>query len=167
MMDTVDIKFGKAAQRKAGLLFLAIGVAGLAFAYYSWFIKTDGLIFGRVGSIGLTLLGFGIFLKTLLAPQNTDEVAIHFGPEGFSAKTSPIAKAIGLIPWEDVKEVYVAKNMLTLQLKEPEQYAGRIKSFLIRDTFIKAQQGAVPVSFLEVDVQEEEIRSLVARFFNP
>lgn len=163
-METTTIKYGAGGQRKTALLFLGIGVIGLAFVYYSWFMKNDGVIFGRYTSIFITLLGFGAFLKLTIWPKKADAAALIISQQGISSFTTPIARAIGLVAWDDIQFIHLEKNILHIILHDPKKYSGKIKNFFVRDTFLKTKEGAIPVSILEIDSTAPELTDILRKY---
>lgn len=162
-MDTIEIKYGKGGQNKMANMFLLLGVLGIAMVIFIWFIETRVWLVGRVVSIFVSLLGIGGWLKLKLAPKNPDETAIRISTEGIEAQTTPIAKAAGFIHSEDIADIFLNKNYMEIQVSDPDKYAARMKNFFVRDAFIKAKNGIIPISIAEVDVTEEEMRSYIIK----
>ncbi|MCT1526348.1 STM3941 family protein [Sphingobacterium hotanense] len=165
-MNEVTIPYSAKKQKNMALLFLLIGIAGLAIGYYIFFLETRVYLIGRVVSIFLILLGFGGFLKLILAPKKATDAAITFSKLGIQGNTTPVAKAAGLIEWSDIAEYQIDDRYIHIALKNPEKYAERMKSFFVRDTFMKGQKGALAISIAEVDATEGEIARYVYQFIN-
>ncbi|MGJ1203482.1 STM3941 family protein [Sphingobacterium lactis] len=165
-MESFEFKYGKGQQQKIALFFLVIGIVGLVFIYYVYFVDTRALIMWKVTSVFLALLGFGAFLKLILAPKDPNEVALRIDAQGITGKTTPVAKAAGLIDWEDITHIDHSGNMMFVQVINPEKYAQRMKNFFVKDTFMKTNKGYINFSLMELNATEAEIHSAITKFYN-
>ncbi|WKK60292.1 MULTISPECIES: STM3941 family protein [unclassified Sphingobacterium] len=165
-MNEVIIPYSVKKQKNMALLFLLIGIAGLAIGYYVFILNTAGYTMGKVASVFLILLGFGVFLKLFLAPKKATDAAISFSKSGIQGNTTPVAKAAGLIEWSDIADYQIDERYIHVAIKDPEKYAQRMKNFFVRDTFMKGQKGALAISIAEVDATNDEIARYFYQYFN-
>lgn len=160
-MKTKIFLYSKNNQQKIALLFLGLAVAGAAMALYMW-LWTDRIrIKTMVGGIFLTILGLVFFLKWAFAPKRENETAVVISDEGITANTTPIAKGAGLIEWADIEAIQLYTRLLEIRVSNPDKYAGRMKSFFVRDTFLKAVKGTVKISLTETNATYNEVLDIL------
>ncbi|WFB62346.1 hypothetical protein PZ892_11740 [Sphingobacterium sp. WM] len=166
-METTNFKYSQKKLNKMAFYFLIIGVLGAGFVYYSWFIKTEGLVFGRYSSIFLALLGFGAFIYMKLFGKKPDEIALSIGTYGITSNTTPVAKAAELIEWNDIVNIYNEGKFIDIEIRDPQKYAERMKNFFVKDTFMKTMKGFIRISIAEVEVTNQEIDQAISKYQRP
>lgn len=166
-METTNFNYSEEKLKKIAFYFLIIGLVGVGFVYYSWFIKTEGLVFGRYSSIFIALLGFGAFIYMKLFGKKSDEIALSIGANGITGNTTPTAKAAGLIEWNDIVNIYNEGKYVDLEIRDPQKYADRMKNFFVRDTFMKTMKGFIRISIAEIDVTNQEIDQTIRKYQRP
>ncbi|MVZ60466.1 STM3941 family protein [Sphingobacterium humi] len=164
MMNELKITYSHKKQQQLANIFLILLILGLGFIYYAYFIKTTGLLMGRVSSIFVAVIGLVGFLKMKIAPKKSDEIAIRIDANGIEGKTSMIAKAAGRIDWHDIGDFYVDPKNLTLELKNPQKYADRMQNFFVRDTFLKGKKGVLDIPLGETEPNIDEIHSILSHY---
>ena len=167
-MELTNFKYNQKKLNKMATIFLLLGIAGLGFAYYKWFVDTSSYVvsMGKYGSIFIALLGFGAFTYMKLFGKKGDEIALSIGTNGITSNTTPIANAAELIEWRDLVDVNFNGNYLDIHVKDPQKYADRMKSFFVRDTYLKGMKGVIRISIAEVDGSPEEISRAIAKYLN-
>lgn len=161
-MQTKTFTYNKSNQRMIALLFLGLGLLGTALALYMWLCADPILLTVFVGGILLAILGIIVFIKLMLAPKKENEIVIAISKEGITAHTTPVAKAAGLIQWEDIESINLLTKSIEVKLKNPEKYAARMKNFFVRDTFLKPLKGTVKISYMETHATYDELREILA-----
>ncbi|HLT87900.1 MAG TPA: STM3941 family protein [Sphingobacterium sp.] len=156
--------YSKGKQKDISLLFLGLGILGAAFALYTWFWADPINLMVLVGGAFLAMLGLVVFLKRVLTPTKENETAISISEKGITAITTPVAKAAGLIEWADITHIQLYERMLEIQLKAPEKYAARMRSFFVRDAFLNTLKGTIKISFLETNASYEELKVLLRKY---
>ena len=165
-MQTKTFIYSKSNQRNIAFLFLGLGAIGAALALYMWLWADPILLSVLVGGIFLAILGIIIFLKLMFAPKKENETAITISKEGITATTTPVAKAAGLIEWNDIANINLLTKSLEVTLINPEKYAARMKNFFVRDTFMKSLKGTVRISFMETNASYNEIAEILKKYTN-
>ena len=166
-MQQTTFYYGKGAQNKTALLFLAMGILGLLFAYLSFFVQTETIwIWRRVASVCLILLGFGVFLYLKMKPKRTDEPALIITEKGIEGKTTAPAKAAGLIEWNDIEDLEVGKGGIRIYLKDREKYLQRMNTFMAKEGF-KTAQKTIIISTMEIKGNPEDIMQSIRKNFSP
>lgn len=156
-MNEIKFNYGKSAQNKIALLFLLVGLAGVAGTYYYFFMTENVIWIGkRVISVFLILFGFGIFLYMKMKPKRTDEAGLIVSSRGIEGKTSIVAKSAGMIPWQDIAEINIGRGEILIVLHDPEKYKAKMQGFLAKDTF-KASKGNIRISVMELEAGRDEI----------
>ncbi|WP_433903495.1 STM3941 family protein [Sphingobacterium puteale] len=163
-MQAKIFTYSKVNQRKIALLFLASGILGAVVSMYLCLWADSILLAVLVCGIFLTVLGIVAFLKLILAPKKENEAAIIIASEGITARTTPVAKAAGLIEWEDVESIKLYSRLLAMKIKNPKKYAARMTIFFVRDTFLKSWQGTIRISFVETNATYEELIDILSKY---
>lgn len=163
-MQETKFYYGKGAQMKTSFTFLAMGIFGLLFAYYSFFMETEVIyLWRRVASIFLILAGFGGFLYLMVKPKKTGEVALTINEKGIEGKTTAPSKAAGVIEWTDIEDIQVGNRGMRIYLLDTEKYRQRMDTFMAKDGF-KAVQGTIMISLMEVDASREQVEQAIAQY---
>ncbi len=167
-MELTNFKYSQKKLNNMAMIFLLLGIAGLGFAYYKWFVDTNSyaVSMGKYGSIFIALLGFGAFTYMKLFGKKSDEIALSIGTNGITSNTTPVAKAAELIEWDDLLDINFNGNFLDIYVKDPQKYADRMKSFFVRDTYLKAMKGVIRISIAEVDGSPEEMSKAISKYLN-
>ncbi|SEK40427.1 hypothetical protein SAMN05661044_00162 [Olivibacter domesticus] len=163
-MRKKTFSYSKSKQKQMALQFLGLGALGAVMALYMWLWADPIILAVLVGGIFLAVLGIVVFFKLQFAPKKEHETAIHISDEGIRANTSPIAKAASLIAWEDVENIYFSTKLIDVKLKNPEKYAARMKSFFVRDTFLKSLKGTVRISYIETNATYDELTATLTEY---
>lgn len=163
-MNETKFYYGKAAQNKTAFMFLGLGILGILFAYYSFFMQTEVIyLWRRVASVFLILLGFGAFLYLKLKPKRADETALIVNEKGIEGKTTAPAKAAGLIEWADIENLEAGAGGMRIYLRDKEKYQQRMNTFMAKEGF-KTAQKTILISTMEINATAEEIREAVRPF---
>lgn len=165
-MQTKTFTYSEDKQKKIGLLFLVLGVVGAVLALYMWLWANPVNLMVLVGGIFMALLGLGIFLKTMLAPNKENQPAITISDEGITASTTPVVYAAGLIEWEDIEKINLLTKSMEVKLKKPDKYAVRMKNFFVRDTFLKSLKGTFRISYMETNASYNEMAEILKQYNN-
>lgn len=163
-MQITTFTYSKGNQRKTAMLFLGLSIIGALLALYMWLWADPVILMVLVGGTFMALLGLVVFLKLLYAPGKENEVAMNISEQGITASTAPVAKAAGLIEWHDVEDINLFTKELGLRLKNPDKYAGRMKNFFVRDTFLKSLKGTVRIPFTETNASSDELKALLLKY---
>ena len=99
--------------------------------------------------------------------KKSDEIALSIGANGITGNTTPIAKAAGLIEWNDIVNIYNEGKYVDLEIRDPQKYADRMKNFFVRDTFMKTMKGFIRISIAEIDVTNQEIDQTIRKYQRP
>lgn len=160
-METVRLCYSENKQKKLAYLFLGMAIIGAACAVYMWFYANPVLLSVLVGGVVLSVLGLAMFIRLEFTPKRDGEIAIQFSPDGITAQTTPVAKAAGLIEWQDIVDIRIYERELAVLVRDPRKYAGRMKNFFVKDTFLKANKGQIRISIIEVDTTAADIGRVV------
>ncbi|MBX3253592.1 MAG: hypothetical protein KF862_05575 [Chitinophagaceae bacterium] len=163
-MQAKTFIYNKRNQQKLAFLFLGLGILGAVLALYMWLWANPVLLSVLVGGVLMALLGIFVFLKLIFAPGKENETAITITNEGITADTTPVAKAARLIEWSDVGSIQLYTQLLELKIREPEKYAARMKSFFVRDAFLKSLKGTVRISLAETNATYNEMKEILSRY---
>ena len=156
--------YSKSSTKKAVLWFLLIGLFGLAFAYWQFFVPSDKIyLIRRVGSIFLSLVGLGGFLYLMFKPVKEHEPALIISEKGISGNTSAPAKAAGLVEWDDIEDIGIGAQGMTVFLKNPEKYRARMNTFMAKEGFKTAQQALI-YSLMGVGASRQDIESALGKY---
>lgn len=166
-MQTITFTYNKTNQLRIAFLLLAIGLLGAVVALYMWLWAKTIIINILVGGIVLALLCVGFFLKLILAPKKEGDPAITISADGIMGDTTPVAKAAGLINWNDIDGISVFKHEIEIKVKDPEKYAARMKNFFVRDTFLKSLKGTVKISTMETNATYSELMEVLSEYTQP
>lgn len=156
--------YSKGKQKQIALQFLGLGALGAAMALYMWLWADPIILTVLVGGVFLAVLGLVAFFKLQFAPKKEHETAIQISDEGIRASNAPVAKAAGLIAWADVENIYLSTKLIDVKLKNPEKYAARMKSFFVRDTFLKSLKGTVRISHMETNATYDELTEILTEY---
>ncbi|MBV2225407.1 MULTISPECIES: STM3941 family protein [Sphingobacterium] len=167
-MELTNFKYNQKKLNNMAMIFLLLGIAGLGFAYYKWFVDTSSYVvsMGKYGSIFIAILGFGAFTYMKLFGKKADEIALSIGTNGITSNTTPIAKAAELIEWDDLVDINFHGNYLDIHVKDPKKYADRMNNFFVRDTYLKGMKGVIRISIAEVDGSPEEMSAAIGKYLN-
>lgn len=161
MIPTKTFTYNKRNQRRIAFPFLVLSIAGAAIALYMWLWAAPLLLTVLTGGIFLFALGLIIFIKLMAAPKKENETALGISAEGVVGTTSPVARAAGLIEWDDIEHIRVYTRMLKIGLRNPQKYAGRMSRFFVRDTFLKALKGCIQIPFAETKATAAELLDIL------
>lgn len=163
-MNETKFYYGKVAQNKIAFLFLALGIFGILFAYYEFFIVTDVIWPARrVISIFLIVLGFGAFIYLMMKPKKSGEIALIINNNGIEGKTTAPAKAAGLIEWSDIEDLQIGKGAIRIFLHDKQKYLQRMNSFMAKEGFKGAQQ-TIFISIMEINATSDEIMTAMQQY---
>lgn len=157
MMQPEIITYSKRSRRNMAFLFLLMAIAGAALALYMWRWADPVLVPVLVGGIFLGVFGIALFIKLIAAPRQENAVAITISREGIAGVTTPVARAAGLIEWDDIEQIRVYTRMLEISLKDPAKYAGRMTSFFVKDAFLKTLKGRIRIPIAETNATAAEL----------
>src|SRR5690606_16778814 len=103
-MELTNFKYNQKKLNNMAMIFLLLGIAGLGFAYYKWFVDTSSYVvsMGKYGSLFIAILGLGACTYKKLFGKKADEIALSIGTNGITSNTTPIAKAAELTEWDDL-----------------------------------------------------------------
>ncbi len=161
MIPAKTFTYNKPNQRKIAFLFLVLAIAGAALALYMWLWADRLLLTVLTGGVFLFVLGTIIFIKLIVAPKKEDEPSLTISGEGIIGITAPVARAAGLIEWDDIEHIRVYTRMLEIGLRNPQKYAGRMSCFFVRDTFLKASKGCIRVPFAQTNATAAELLDIL------
>lgn len=161
MIPTKTFTYNNRNQRRIAFLFLVLSIAGAAIALYMWLWADPVLLTVLTGGLFLFSLGVILFIKLMAAPKKENETALGISDEGVVGTTSPVARAAGLIEWDDIEQIRLYTRMLEIGLRNPQKYAGRMSSFFVRDTFLKALKGCVRIPFAETNATAAELLDIL------
>lgn len=163
-MQTKTFTYSTGNQRNIGLKFLILAVVGAGLAVYMWLWADPINLTVLVGGVFLCLIGLVISIKLLLTSNKENQTAIAISDKGIIASTTPVAKAAGFIEWTDIVHIQLSEYLFVIKLKKPEKYATKMKSFFIRDTFLKTLQGSIKVSTAETNASNTELQALLQQY---
>lgn len=163
-MQTKTFTYSARNQRNTGLKFLILAVVGAGLAVYMWLWADPINLTVLVGGVFLCIMGLAASIKLMLAPNKENQTAIAISDKGLIANTTPVAKAAGLIEWIDIVHIQFSENLFIIKVKEPEKYATKMKSFFVRDTFVKTLRGSIKVSTAETNVSNTELQALLQQY---
>jgi hypothetical protein len=143
------------------------------------FLYSIGIFTGTIATKLAAISGvFGLILgiiiiKKLLSLKDTSPLLV-LSKEGLTSKVTAVAKATGLIRWNDITDVSINKvggdTLVTLTIDKPEHYIPIIKKKLsaMLVNGVEDAQGNLPVSLTaaELDVDAQELFSVITKYRN-
>lgn len=112
------------------------------------------------------ILFFGLSVFILVKKLTNKNVALIISDKGIIDNAS--IATVGLIPWNDIVEIATTKVMkqelLTLKVRNPEEYIARQRNFLLRKTMqmnLKNYGSPIQISANNLKSSISEIRTII------
>lgn len=156
-MEQLIFVYNRSKLIKIAWRLLGLGTVGAGIALYMWLLADPVNLLALVGGVFLALLGIFVFIKIMFVGVKKDEKALFMSMAGIQATTTPVAKAAGLIVWDDIESIAITPQFLDIKVKDVSKYAERMNSFFVRDTFLKMLKGSIRISIMEVDATYNDL----------
>ncbi|WP_048600430.1 STM3941 family protein [Rubeoparvulum massiliense] len=154
---------------------LGLGLVSLIFcalgAFFLWGIEEEGssqLYFNVIGIV--VLVFFGLCFIYLLSRLFVKKPAIIIREDGLFENASYVGA--GLIPWEEIREVYIyeymGQKMLGIETKDPDFALKKTKLNGFKKLLMKANKGLVKAQIsipqTTISVPLEELEESIKRY---
>jgi len=136
-----------------------------------------GTFDGRISTKLAAISGiFGIILAIVIAKKlfnlRDNSPLLFLSPEGITTKVTSVAKAAGLIYWEDIVNITVGKvggdTLITLIINKPDKYIPTIKKKLSAMVVngIEDADGNLPIHLTaaELDLTAQELFKVITTY---
>ncbi|MET3025805.1 STM3941 family protein [Flavobacterium sp. UW10123] len=162
-----EINFYRNAKKTRSLLLYA---SALSFLLAIAFLYGIG-VFDGVFKIKLSIASGAIFLIMLvlifrmLASIKDKSPLIQIDANGFSGRTTPVAKAFGRIEWQDVTDLQLTKvggdTLVAITIDNISKYDGRVSKFLWKMAYDEQNSKLnIMYSASEIEINADELYRL-------
>jgi hypothetical protein len=162
-----EIKLYRNAKKTRNLLFYASAISVLIAIMLLYGIGTFDGVFKVKLSIasGAILLIMLVLIFKILASIKDKSPLIQIDSNGFSGRTTPVAKAFGRIEWQDVTDLQLNKvggdTLVAVTIDNVTKYDGRASKFLWKLAFDEQNSKLnIMYSASEIDMNEKALYDL-------
>ncbi|MCM0667872.1 STM3941 family protein [Flavobacterium tyrosinilyticum] len=162
-----EIKLYRNAKKTRNLLFYASAISVLIAIMLLYGIGTFDGVFKVKLSIasGAILLIMLVLIFKILASIKDKSPLIQIDSNGFSGRTTPVAKAFGRIEWQDVTDLQLNKvggdTLVAVTIENVTKYDGRASKFLWKLAFDEQNSKLkIMYSASEIDMNEKALYDL-------
>lgn len=162
-----EIKLYRNAKKTRNLLLYASGISILIAIMLLYGIGTFDGVFKVKLSIasGAILLIMLVLIFKILASIKDKSPLIEIDSNGFSGRTTPVAKAFGRIEWQDVTDLQLKKvggdTLVAVTIDNVAKYDGRASKFLWKLAFDEQNSKLnIMYSASEIDMNEKALYDL-------
>lgn len=162
-----EIKLYRNAKKTRNLLLYASGISILIAIMLLYGIGTFDGVFKVKLSIasGAILLIMLVLIFKILASIKDKSPLIHIDSNGFSGRTTPVAKAFGRIEWQDVTDLQLNKvggdTLIAVTIDNVSKYDGRASKFLWKLAFDEQNSKLnIMYSASEINMNEKALYDL-------
>jgi len=167
-----EIKLYRNSKKTRNLLLYASAISILIAIMLLYGIGTFDGIFKIKLSIasGAILLIMLVLIFKILASIKDKSPLIQIDTNGFSGRTTPVAKAFGRIEWQDVTDLQLNKvggdTLVAVTIDNIAKYDGRASKFLWKLAFDEQNSKLnLMYSASEVDINAEELYELFLKYW--
>lgn len=167
-----EIKLYRNSKKTRNLLLYASVISILIAIMLLYGIGTFDGIFKIKLSIasGAILLIMLVLIFKILASIKDKSPLIQMDTNGFSGRTTPVAKAFGRIEWQDVTDLQLNKvggdTLVAVTIDNIAKYDGRASKFLWKMAFDEQNSKLnLMYSASEVDINAEELYELFLKYW--
>lgn len=162
-----EIKLYRNAKKTRNLLLYASAISVLLAIMLLYGIGTFDAVFKVKLSIasGAILLIMLVLIFKILASIKDKSPLIQIDSNGFSGRTTPVAKAFGRIEWQDVTDLQLNKvggdTLVAVTIDNVTKYDGRTSKFLWKLAFDEQNSKLnIMYSASEIDMNEKALYDL-------
>jgi len=167
-----EIKLYRNSKKTRNLLLYASAISILIAIMLLYGIGTFDGVFKIKLSIasGAILLIMLVLIFKILASIKDKSPLIQMDTNGFSGRTTPVAKAFGRIEWQDVTDLQLNKvggdTLVAVTIDNIAKYDGRVSKFLWKLAFDEQNSKLnLMYSASEVDINAEELYELFLKYW--
>jgi hypothetical protein len=167
-----EIKLYRNSKKTRNLLLYASAISILIAIMLLYGIGTfDGIIKIKLSiASGAILLIMLVLIFKILASIKDKSPLIQIDTNGFSGRTTPVAKAFGRIEWQDVTDLQLNKvggdTLVAVTIDNIAKYDGRASKFLWKLAFDEQNSKLnLMYSASEVNINAEELYELFLKYW--
>ena len=167
-----EIKLYRNAKKTRSLLLYASAISILVAIMLLYGIGTFDGVFKIKLSIasGAILLIMLVLIFKMLAGIKDKSPLIQIDSNGFSGRTTPVAKAFGRIEWQDVTDVQLQKvggdTLVAVTTDNVEEYDGRVSKFLWKMAYDEQNLKLnIMYSASEIEIDADELYKLFLKYW--
>ncbi|KAF2078765.1 STM3941 family protein [Flavobacterium sharifuzzamanii] len=167
-----EINFYRNAKKTRSLLLYAGGICVLVAIMLLYGIGTFDGVFKIKLSIasGAILLIMLVLIFKMLASIKDKSPLIQIDANGFSGRTTPVAKAFGRIEWQDVTDLQLNKvggdTLVAVTTNNVDKYDGRVSKFLWKMAHDEQNSKLnIMYSASEIEINAEELYKLFLKYW--
>ncbi|UPZ15294.1 STM3941 family protein [Flavobacterium humidisoli] len=167
-----EIKLYRNSKKTKNLLLYASAISILIAIMLLYGIGTFDGVFKIKLSIasGAILLIMLVLIFKILASIKDKSPLSQMDTNGFSGRTTPVAKAFGRIEWQDVTDLQLNKvggdTLVAVTIDNIAKYDGRVSKFLWKLAFDEQNSKLnLMYSASEVDINAEELYELFLKYW--
>lgn len=167
-----EIKLYRNSKKTRNLLLYASAISILIAIMLLYGIGTFDGVFKIKLSIasGAILLIMLVLIFKIFASIKDKSPLIQMDTNGFSGRTTPVAKAFGRIEWQDVTDLQLNKvggdTLVAVTIDNIAKYEGRVSKFLWKLAFDEQNSKLnLMYSASEVDINAEELYELFLKYW--
>ena len=161
------INFYRNAKKTRSLLLYASALSILIAIAFLYGIGTFDGVFKIKLSVasGAILLIMLVLIFKMLASIKDKSPLIQIDSNGFSGRTTPVAKAFGRIDWQDVTDVQLTKvggdTLVAITIDNIAKYDGRVSKFLWKMAYDEQNSKLnIIYSASEIEINADELYKL-------
>lgn len=167
-----EIKIYRNSKKTRNLLLYASAISILIAIMLLYGIGTFDGVFKIKLSIasGAILLIMLVLIFKILASIKDKSPLIQIDKNGFSGRTTPVAKAFGRIEWQDVTDLQLNKvggdTLVAVTIDNIAKYDGRVSKFIWKLAFDEQNSKLnLMYSASEVNINAEELYELFLKYW--
>ncbi|WP_281633248.1 STM3941 family protein [Flavobacterium luteolum] len=167
-----EIKFYRNAKKTRNLLLYAGAISALLAIMLLYGIGTfDGVFKIKLSIVsGAILLIMLVLTFKVLAGIKDKSPLIQIDSNGFSGRTTPVAKAFGRIEWQDVTDLQLTKvggdTLVAITIDNKAKYEGHVSKFLWKMAYDEQNSKLnIMYSASEIEINAEELFNLFLRYW--
>ncbi|MEN2487330.1 STM3941 family protein [Flavobacterium sp. B11] len=167
-----EIKFYRNAKKTRNLLLYAGAISTLLAIMLLYGIGTfDGVFKIKLSIVsGAILLIMLVLTFKVLAGIKDKSPLIQIDSNGFSGRTTPVAKAFGRIEWQDVTDLQLTKvggdTLVAITIDSIAKYEAHVSKFLWKMAYDEQNSKLnIMYSASEIEINAEELFKLFLRYW--
>lgn len=167
-----EINFYRNAKKTRSLLLYASALSFLlAIAFLYGIGVFDGVFKIKLSiAFGAILLIMLVLIFKMLASIKDKSPLIQIDANGFSGRTTPVAKAFGRIEWQDVTDVQLQKvggdTLVAITIDNVSKYDCRVSKFLWKMAYDEQNSKLnIMYSASEIEINADELYKLFLKYW--
>lgn len=167
-----EINLYRNAKKTRSLLLYASALSFLlAIAFLYGIGAFDGVFKIKLSiATGAILLIMLVLIFKMLASIKDKSALIQIDANGFSGRTTPVAKAFGRIEWQDVTDVQLHKvggdTLVAVTIDNVSKYDGNISKFLWKMAYDEQNSKLnIMYSASEIEINADELYKLFLKYW--